>query len=90
MGRTVVPITQAIHEEVAGWAKFRRALRKEDQAALDECFQAALMHAAEGAYASRTDPFEVVVLAILVEQQKAIRALAGEVARLGAEGSGLR
>lgn len=87
MGRTVLPITQAIHEEVASWAKFRRALRKEDQDALDECFQAALMHAAEGAYATRMDPWEVVVMAILLEQQKAIRALQVEVARLSEDGS---
>jgi hypothetical protein len=47
------------------------------------------MHAAEGAYATRTDPYEVVVMAILVEQQKAIRALQAEVARLSEEGSGI-
>lgn len=88
MGRTVLPITQAIHEEVAAWAKFRRALRKEDQEALDDCFQAALMHAAEGAYATRTDPYEVVVMAILVEQQKAIRVLQEQVARLAEGRSG--
>ncbi|MBI2554036.1 MAG: hypothetical protein HYV92_06360 [Candidatus Rokubacteria bacterium] len=88
MGRTVIPITQAIHEEVGSWAKFRRALRKEDQEALDDCFQAALMHAAEGAYATRTDPYEVVVMAILVEQQKAIRVLQEQVARLAEGRSG--
>lgn len=52
--------------ESARWAKFRRALRREDQAAFDELFLAARRHAAAMAYFSNPVPMESIVLAMLV------------------------
>lgn len=75
MGRTIAPFTQLVLQEIDSWAKFRRALRKEDQDALDELLTAAKFHAATSAYASRVVPFETMLVSMLIEQQKQIREL---------------
>jgi hypothetical protein len=79
MGRTVPTFTNIIDNELSSWSKFRRGLRKEDQEAFDEIFQAARIHLAENFYAMRTIPFESVVVSMLIEQRKAIRLLQARV-----------
>ncbi len=46
MGRTIAPFSQVLENEFAGWSKFRRALRREDQEAFDGLFAAAKYHCA--------------------------------------------
>ena len=75
MGRTVPTFTNIIDSELAGWAKYRRGLRKADQELFDEIFRAAKLHLAENFYAMRTIPFESIVMSILVEQRKLIKHL---------------
>lgn len=70
MGRTLATATQVVDQEIESWRQFRRALRKEDQTALDELFADARLHTAESAYVSRVVPFETVLLCMLIEQQK--------------------
>jgi hypothetical protein len=45
-------------------------LRKEDQATFDRLFDCAKLHVQAGVYLSRPWPFEVIAMAILLEQQK--------------------
>ena len=40
MGRTLPSITQSLSEEQSAYTRFRRALRRSDQLALDELFVA--------------------------------------------------
>lgn len=87
MGRTVAPFSQVLEAEFEGWAKFRRALRKEDQAALDALFAAAKFHVAPAAYASRLNPLEAIFLSILVEHQKTIDALRHRLDRVEGKGT---
>jgi len=75
MGRTVPTFTMVLQQEMEGWSKFRRGLRKEDQDALDELFRAARLQLASSAYAARPIPFESIVMAMLVAQQRRIAAL---------------
>lgn len=75
MGRTVPTFTMVIQQEMAGWSKFRRGLRKEDQESLDELFRAARMQLASSAYAARPIPFESIVMSMLLAQQKMIKDL---------------
>jgi hypothetical protein len=82
MGRTVPTFTNIIDGELESWAKFRRALRAEDQEAFDELFRAVRYHLAENFYAMRTVPFESIMMSIAVEQQKRIRRLEEQVHRL--------
>ena len=80
MGRTVLPFNQVLEQEFASWAKFRRALRKEDQEAFDALFGAAKYHVAAASYASQLNPLEAIFLSILLEHQKALDDLKARLA----------
>jgi len=82
MGRTLPTFTQLVRQEAERWHKFRRALRKEDQEALDELFAAARFHSAAGAYASGAIPFETMILSMLIEEHKTVKALQEKVREL--------
>lgn len=75
MGRTLPSITQVFLKEEESFHRFRRALRKSDQAALDDLFAAAHQHLAAAAYASHALPFEVFLLAMLLEEHKQVMYL---------------
>ena len=79
MGRTLPSITQAFLQEQQSLARFRRALRREDQRALDDLLGSARQHLAAAAYASHLLPFEVMLLAMLVEQHKQVLRLQQEI-----------
>ncbi len=75
MGRTLPSITNAFLHEQQSLARFRRALRREDQRALDDLLAASRHHLAAAAYASHLLPFEVMLLAMLVEEHKEVHRL---------------
>ena len=75
MGRTLPSATQQIITEQDALAKFRRALRKEDQHALDDLFRGARFHVAALANASHLLPFEAMLLAMLIEEHKRVLKL---------------
>lgn len=80
MGRTLATFTQLVQQEIASWRRYRRALRAEDQQALDELFAAARKHSAAGAYQARDTPFEVMLLSMLIEHHKQIQRISHTVA----------
>lgn len=82
MGRTVPSITQAFLQEQESFSRFRRALRRSDQLALDDLFAAARQHLAAAAYASHALPFETLLLAMLLEEHKEVMRLRDRLARL--------
>ncbi|HUJ77213.1 MAG TPA: hypothetical protein VL359_20275, partial [bacterium] len=53
-------------------ARFRRALRRSDQVALDDLFAAARQHLAAAAYAAHALPFETFLLSMLLEEHKEV------------------
>jgi len=75
MGRTVLPFSRVLEQEVQEWKKFRRGLRKEDQQFLDHLFEEARLHVQAGVYASRPWPFETILISILIEHEKALAEL---------------
>ena len=75
MGRTLPSITQDFLEEQQSFARFRRALRRSDQLALDHLFASARQHLAASAYASHALPFEVFLLSMLLEEHKEVMRL---------------
>lgn len=85
MGRTVPSITIAFLQEQESFARFRRALRRSDQFALDDLFAAAHKHLAATAYAAHALPFEILLLAMLLEEHKEVMRLRG---RVEGEGTG--
>ena len=75
MGRTLPSITQTFLQEQELFARFRRALRRSDQQALDNLFASAHQHLAAAAYASNALPFETFLLAMLLEEHKQVMIL---------------
>ena len=72
MGRTLPSATQVFLQEQAAFARFRRALRRPDQLALDDLFTSARQHLAAAQYATHALPFEVLLLAMLLEEHKEV------------------
>ncbi|HSV85515.1 MAG TPA: hypothetical protein VLH85_03000 [Levilinea sp.] len=72
MGRTLPSITQLFLNEQESFTRFRRALRRADQEAFDDLFAAARQHLAAAAYAAHALPFEVFLLAMLIEEHKEV------------------
>lgn len=70
MGRTLPSVTISLSEEEASYSRFRRALRRSDQLALDELFVAARQHLAAAAYAANPLPMETFFVAMLLEEHK--------------------
>lgn len=75
MGRTLPSITQAFLQEQESLTRFRRALRRSDQLALDDLLASARQHLAASAYAAHPLPFEIFLLAMLVEEHKRLLRL---------------
>jgi hypothetical protein len=75
MGRTLPTATQVFLQEQEAFARFRRALRRTDQLALDDLFAAAQQHLAAAAYAAHALPFEVFLLAMVLEEHKEVMRL---------------
>jgi hypothetical protein len=75
MGRTVLPYSHVWEEEKQRWLKFRRALRREDQAHFDHLFELARLHLQAGVYASNPWPLESMLLSMLLEHEKALGVL---------------
>jgi len=75
MGRTLPSVTQVFLHEQESFARFRRALRRSDQRALDDLFASAHQHLAAAAYASHALPFEIFLLAMLLEEHKQVLRL---------------
>lgn len=86
MGRTLPSITQAFLEEEQSFTRFRRALRRSDQLALDDLFASARNHLAAAAYAAHALPMETFLLAMLLEEHKEVLRLRDLVERLLPEG----
>jgi hypothetical protein len=62
-------------QEEAAFGRFRRALRRSDQVALDDLFVSARQHLAATQYAAHALPFEVMLLAMLLEEHKEVMKL---------------
>ena len=63
------------------WNDFKRALRNIDREAFEELMNHARRHASAGSNMINPNPFEPVVMSILVEHEKTIRKLREHVER---------
>jgi hypothetical protein len=75
VGRTLPTFNTYLEQEIAQWAAYRRALRREDKPAFDRLFALAKRHMAEAAFVARPIPFDAVLISVLLEQQKALEWL---------------
>jgi len=70
MGKTLPPFSSLIEQERRRWVPFKKALPKADQPIFDRLFDCAKLHIQAGVMVSRPWPFETIVMAIFLEQQK--------------------
>jgi hypothetical protein len=69
------PAGEPPSEDMAAYLRFRRALRKADQQALDELFERAKPHTLLAQYAPQALPIEVALLSMLLEEHKILQTL---------------
>jgi hypothetical protein len=82
MGRTTPSVNIVLMQEEAAFGRFRRALRRSDQLALDDLFTAAKLHTDAAQFASHALPFETILLSMLLEEHKEVRRLRDQVETL--------
>jgi hypothetical protein len=75
MGKTLPPFSSLIEQERRRWMPFKKALPKADQAIFYRLFDCAKLHIQAGVMVSRPWPFETIVMAIVLEQQKQVERL---------------
>ena len=75
MGRTVPTFRNIIESFGWEWTDFKRALKNIDREAFEELMNHARRHAAAGSNMSNPNPFEPVVMSILIEHEKTLRKL---------------
>ncbi len=75
MGRTVPTFRQLIDDAIAHWAKFRRALRREDQEYFDRLFRRVRTYTQAATYQANDNPMEAILLSIALDQEKRLDAL---------------
>ena len=75
MGRTVPSFRMVIEGFGWEWIEFKRALRGMDKDAFYELMNHARRHAEAGTNMPNPDPFEPIVISILVEHEKELRKL---------------
>ena len=82
MGRTVLPFSEVLAEHQRQFSKFRRALRAEDQQALDALFEQARLHIQAAVYYADPEPAEAFFLSVLIETWKQMDDLQKRVSEL--------
>ncbi|MHB8412521.1 MAG: hypothetical protein ACYDDI_11335 [Candidatus Acidiferrales bacterium] len=75
MGRTIPTFVQLVEQTTQRWAKFRRALRREDQAHFDRLFQRVRFYTQAATYQCSDNPMEAIFLSVALDQEKRIAAL---------------
>ena len=75
MGRTVPTFRQLVDDAIARWAKFRRALRREDQEYFDRLFRRVRSYTQAATYQASDNPMEAILLSIALDHEKRLAAL---------------
>ena len=78
MGKTVESYRIALESEINRWNGFARALRKPDKEAFDELIDMCRTYVSECACVDRPSEFELMVMSILLFQQRRIMQLERE------------
>jgi hypothetical protein len=75
MGRTVPTLVQLVEQTEQRWAKFRRGLRKEDQAHFDRIFDRLRFNMQAGAYLCHDSPMETILFSIALDHEMRLHAI---------------
>jgi hypothetical protein len=75
MGRTIPTFRYLIESFGIEWNDFKRVLKDIDKEAFEELLNHARKHGAAGSNIAIPNPFEPIVISILIEHEKTIRIL---------------
>ena len=75
MGRTVPTFVQLVQQAAERWNKFRRALRREDQAYFDRIFLRVRFYTQAATYQANDNPMEAIFLSVAIDQEKRLAAV---------------
>ena len=75
MNTILPPTAETFLKEQESFARFRRALRRQDQLVLDDLFAAAGQHLAAASLALHATPMEILLLCMLLEEKKDVGRL---------------
>lgn len=90
MGRTEPTFRLLLERLEAEWRDYRRALTPREQEAFDSLFQKARAHGSACGNVCRVDPFESVLLSVLLEHEMELRALRARLAAMEEERAPVR
>ncbi|MHA1611345.1 MAG: hypothetical protein ACTSYU_04760 [Promethearchaeota archaeon] len=82
MGRTLLPFRPALEIEISSWQEYRRGLRPKDRTVFDQIMNFARYHADAGSLAAKPILFEIILLSIVIEQQKDLSQLKDQMNQL--------
>jgi hypothetical protein len=82
MGKTVLPFSQVLAAKQQEYAKFRRALRQEDQHAFDALFELAKLNIQAAVYYASPEAAEAFFMSVLIENFKSIGGLEQRIEQL--------
>ncbi len=85
MGRTVPTFRQLIEQTAERWAKFRRALRREDQEHFDRLFRCVRSYTQAATYQCPDNPMEAILLSVALDQEKRLSRLERLASRMEAD-----
>lgn len=78
MGRTAPTFREIVEKRIRDWKKFRKALRREAREAFDKMMDAPKRYSSAGSQASRPEPFESIAMSILLEHERKLEEIEGE------------
>lgn len=71
-----------LNAEIARWREFRNGLSSEDRNVFDELMNSSKLHSSASSCSLRTNVFEALCMAILMDHQKRLENLATELEQL--------
>ncbi len=71
-----------LNEEIARWREFRNKLSGEDKIIFDELMNSSKLHSSASSCSLRTNVFEAMCMAIVMDHQKRLENIATELEQL--------
>ncbi len=82
MGRTIPSFRMLLDAEIARWREFRSKLPSEDKIIFDELMNSSKLHSSASSCSLRTNVFEAMCMAIVMNHQKRLENIATELEQL--------
>jgi hypothetical protein len=89
MGRTIPTVNQVLEQYREQWARFYRALRREDRELLDRLFDGAKYFTAPCVYQAHEAPSDSIFLAMLLHLQREVQELRSKLGMSDGKNSGM-